>query len=263
MADLNRDTQVTKTGPGTYAAELSPDWKVWGPNGGYMSGVLLRAVGSETDKAFPISLSSHYLRVPDFGGVVVEVECLKDGSTASAYQARLLQGRDVQVQAQVWVGNPSGGPAHQLTSPPAHFVELVEAGDRPPVGPMPFWDRLEIRQVKNTGGHYSHWYRFDPEPELDDPFMDGTRSLVLIDSMHWPARYFMDDEPPMYVGPSLDLYVQFHRFRPKSSWLFSDAVSICSENGIVAGEATVWDENGLLLASGGGQSAMRSVDTPY
>lgn len=260
MADLNEDTRPERTGDGRYAVEISPDWKVWGPNGGYLSSLLLRAVGVETKEELPISFECQYLRVADFGRAVVEVECLKEGSRASAYQARLIQDDRLQVQAQVWTGDPGRGPTHQLTTVPDHFVELAEAGARPPVGPMPFWERLEIREVKSSGGHYSHWYRFDPEPEIDDPYMDAARCLVLIDSMHWPARYFMHDEPPPFVGPSLDLYVQFHRFNLGSPWLFSDAVSVCADNGVVAGQATVWDEDGVLLASGGGQSVMRRVD---
>ncbi|MFP3948364.1 MAG: thioesterase family protein [Longimicrobiales bacterium] len=263
MADLNEDTRLEAAGPGRYIADISSAWKVWGPNGGYLSALLLRAVGRETDKALPVSFACQYLRVAEFGRAIVEVETLKEGSRSSAYQARLIQDDRVQVQAQVWTGDPRPGPAHQLTSPPECFVELDGAGARPPVGPMPFWDRLEIRGVRATGGRYSHWYRFDPRPEVDDAYVDGARSLVLIDSMHWPARYFMEAEPPRYAGPSLDLYVRFHRFRPSSEWLFSDAVSVCAENGIVAGEATVWDEDGLLLASGGGQTSMQPVDEAY
>lgn len=263
MEDLNADTKPRKTGANTYAVDISPAWEVWGPNGGYLSALLLRIVGMHTQKELPISFAGQYLRTPDFGEAVVEVDCVKDGKNASAYQARLLQQGDLRLHALIWTGNVGNGPAHQLVSRPEHFVPLAEAGPRPPVGPMRFWKNLEIRQVKNSGGHYSHWYRFDPDFEIDDPFVDGARSLVLIDSMQWPARYFMDDEPPMYIAPSLDLYVQFHRFNLQSKWLFSDAISGCAHQGTLAGQATVWDEDGQLLASGGGQSVLRPVSTPY
>ncbi len=263
MADLKSDTQPRKTGANTYAVDIAPAWKVWGPNGGYLSGLLLRAVGLHTQKAMPISFAGQYLKAPDFGEAAVKVECVKDGKNASAYRARLLQDGDLQLHALIWAANAGRGPEHQLVSPPDHFIPLDEAGDRPPVGPMPFWDNLEIRQVKNSGGHYSHWYRFDPAFEIDDPYLDGVRSLILIDSMQWPARYYMSDEPPMYVGLSLDLYVQFHRFSPRSQWLFSNATARFAHQGTMSGRATVWDENGELLASGGSQSALRPVSTPY
>jgi acyl-CoA thioesterase len=124
---------------------------------------------------------------------------------------------------------------------------------------MRFWSNLEIRGVKNDAGFYSHWYRFAPQPDIEDPFVDAARSLILIDTMQWPARYHMESEPPPYVAPSLDLYVQFHRFNPHSQWLFSDARSLSAAHGLISGSATVWDEDGNLLASGGSQSLLRAV----
>lgn len=263
MADLDEDTRVVRTGPGTYDATISPDWKIWGPNGGYLSALLLRSVGEETERERPISYACQYLQVAEFGDATVEVERVKEGSAVSAYQVRLLQDDRRPILAQVWTGDAADGPDHQLLEPPEHFVELAEAGGRPPVGPMPFWENLEIRGVKHDGGHYSHWYRFELGGRLDDVYLDAARSVVLIDSMHWPARYFMEEEPPLYVGPSLDLYVQFHRSSLGSEWLFSDAVSVCAEHGTAGGKATVWDEDGELIASGGGQSIMRPVEEPY
>lgn len=263
MGDLRSDTELKKTGANRYASEIARAWEVWGPNGGYLSSLLLRAVGMHTEKEAPLSFAGQYLRVPDFGEATVEVNLAKDGKNASAYQVRLLQEGDVQVHALIWVANAGSGPEHQLVSRPEHYVPLAEAGPRPPVGPMRFWENLEIRQVKNSGGYYSHWYRFDPDFEIDDPFLDGARSLVLIDSMQWPARYYMSDKPPMYVGLSLDLYVQFHRFNHQSKWLFSDAITRLAYQGTMSGQATVWDEEGELLASGGSQSALRPMPKPH
>jgi len=263
VGNFLNDTAAQKLGGDTYRVELSRDWEIWGPNGGYSSAVLLRAVGMQTDKQRPISFAAQYLQVPDFGEATVAIECVKDGKSASAYQARLIQSDKIMLQALIWAGNSGSGPEHQLTSRPGCYVPLSDAGDRPPVGPFRFWDRLEIRQVKNSEGYYSHWYRFDPDFELSDPFVEGARSLVLVDSMPWPARYFMEDKPPMYVAPSLDLYVQFHQFNRGSRWLFCDAESTTARAGVIAGHATVWDEDGQLLASGGGQSVLRRVDKPY
>jgi hypothetical protein len=46
MGDFERDTRV-EGGGGRYRATLSEDWRIWGPNGGYLAAIALRAVGRE------------------------------------------------------------------------------------------------------------------------------------------------------------------------------------------------------------------------
>ncbi|MEU6040874.1 hypothetical protein ABZ801_36330 [Actinomadura sp. NPDC047616] len=42
MGDLAADAAVTGEN-GHYTAELSPEWAAWGPNGGYLTAILVRA----------------------------------------------------------------------------------------------------------------------------------------------------------------------------------------------------------------------------
>ncbi len=248
--------QVKRLTEGVYTVKLSPAWDVWGPNGGYLCSLLLRAVGQQTERSMPVSFSGQYLRTPSYDDVTITVELIKSGRSVSAYNACMKQGGKIMINAMVWTSDPKDGLEYQCENLPQHFVPLNEAGNRPPVGPMAMWDNLDIREVTYHGGHYSHWYRFIPELNISDPFIDAARSIMLIDTMQWPARYFMEEKPPMYVAPSLDLYVQFHQFSENSEWLFSDATSNIAHEGLVAGSATVWDENGQLLASGGSQSLL-------
>ena len=48
MGDLATDTAVTMVSPGRYRADLAPDWEIWGPNGGYLASVAMRAAGGST-----------------------------------------------------------------------------------------------------------------------------------------------------------------------------------------------------------------------
>lgn len=263
MGDFRSQTLPRHRDGHRYDIELHEDWEVWGPNGGYLSALLLRAVGLEAASQVPASYAGQYLQTPEFGSAEISVSCMKAGRQASAWQAQLWQQGKLMVQAQVWTYAVGSGLSHQLLPRPEHWMPLAEAGSRPPTGNMRFWKNLEIRGVKNSAGHYSHWYRFTPETAIAVPYVDAARSLVLIDTMLWPARYYMESDAPLYVAPSLDLYVQFHRFNPTSHWLFSDALSQSAEHGVIGGTATVWDEGGCLLASGGGQSILRKVAAPY
>lgn len=154
MGNLNLQTLPRPVRGNQYEIELHPDREVWGPNGGYLSPILLRAVGLHANKDVPVSYCGHYLRVPSFGSAQITVDCVKDGKQAAAFQVQLRQSDNLMTQAT----------------------------------------------------------------------------------------------PPLYVVPSLDLYVQFHRFSPRSHWLLSDAV---------------WDDAGQLLASGGSQSLLRAVASAY
>ena len=46
MGDLEHDTRLSGA-DGRYTATISEDWRIWGPNGGYMAAVALRAAGME------------------------------------------------------------------------------------------------------------------------------------------------------------------------------------------------------------------------
>jgi hypothetical protein len=46
-SDLDQATYVDGQN-GRYLARLSEDWEIWGPNGGYLAAIALRAAGEVT-----------------------------------------------------------------------------------------------------------------------------------------------------------------------------------------------------------------------
>ena len=62
---LDTDTTIRPTdGGGTI--DLSRDWEIWGPNGGYVASIALRAAGAHSRFDRPASLVGHFLGVADF-----------------------------------------------------------------------------------------------------------------------------------------------------------------------------------------------------
>ena len=64
MGDLAADTAIEGS-DGRYRAHLSRDWEIWGPNGGYLAVIAIRAAGAQTSLRRPATFSCHYLGVAD------------------------------------------------------------------------------------------------------------------------------------------------------------------------------------------------------
>lgn len=93
------------------------------------------------------------------------------------------------------------------------------------------------------------WYRYQPTPTFDDAWVDACRSLILLDTLVWPAagNLFPRGE---YIAPTIDISVGFHRWQPAEPWLYAQATSHSGGGGVINGDARVWARDGTLLAVG-------------
>lgn len=76
MGDLATDTHVELQDDGRYRAVLSQEWEIWGPSGGYLDAVALRADGAASPFDRLGSFFCHYLGVAGFDAVDIEVATL-------------------------------------------------------------------------------------------------------------------------------------------------------------------------------------------
>lgn len=97
------------------------------------------------------------------------------------------------------------------------------------------------------------WTRFHPIATFADPFADASRALILLDTYGWPAIAGRASEDGAFVAPSLDITAWFHRTAQHAAWLLIDQTCTVGGHGLLATQGHVWDESGLLLASGGAQ----------
>ncbi|MGH9111104.1 MAG: acyl-CoA thioesterase, partial [Acidimicrobiales bacterium] len=255
MGDLETDTTVTSLGDGRHAAKLSDDWAIWGPNGGYVASVPLRAAGAATGRARPVSIVAHFLSVATFDEVELTVTELRSSRYATSVRVAMRQGDRPILEALVW-GVDSGGPelVHEVPTmpdvpPPEQvptFEERMALVDEPPDRPpFRFWDNLEHRPLQwrdtwpppgpgEPEGRW--WFRFRPTPVFDDPWVDACRLLVPIDTMGWPAAVqpHAHIDPLPVIAPSIDLSARFHRPAAGAGWLLCEAVSPVAAGGLMA-----------------------------
>ena len=272
MGDIEEQTAVEPAGEGRFTAMVHADWEIWGPCGGYVAALALRAAGAESHVVRPASFFCHYLSVASFAPVDLVVTPLRAGRTVLAQRVAMSQeGRPV-LEAMVWSVGDVAGLEHEDVDPPdvpdpdalPTWADLSPDEDRPP---MPFWDNFDQRLVTWSKEWpppgplpptWRTWVRPRPSATFADPWVDAARSLIVLDVGSWPAgsRPHMHLEPP-YIAPSLDLYASFQYPGSSSEWLLLDAHSPVAHGGLLSWTGRVWSKERRLIASGGGQAVFR------
>src|SRR3954470_181632 len=103
MGDLSVDTAVQPLGDGRYRAKLSRDWEIWGPMGGYVAAIALRAAGAAASLARPARFFCHYLSVARFETIDIDVTSIRRGRSAETLRVSLSQGEKAVMEATVCV----------------------------------------------------------------------------------------------------------------------------------------------------------------
>jgi acyl-CoA thioesterase II len=272
MGSLADDTAVSG-GDGHFTADLSRDWEIWGPNGGYVASVALRAAAAHSQFARPASFHCHFLSVARFEEVQLDVRTLRVSRRAESMAVSMSQGGTAVLEAIAWFVADGDGLVHDHAAMPAvapHAERRSITELLPPDAevnfrfwlnfdhkPLDWWENPADRPPGDPV--FRGWYRFAPVATFADPAVDACRSLVLLDTMSWPAatRAHTFDLP--WVAPNIDLAVQFHRAEPATEWLLADAAAPVAEDGLIGFQSKVWSDTGALLASGAGQLLCRAV----
>jgi acyl-CoA thioesterase II len=273
MGDLATDTTLEPVGDGRFRVTLERDWEIWGPMGGYVAACALRAAGAVSPHPSPATLSCHYLGVARFEPVDIAVETRRSGRAATSLRVEVTQDGKPVLDAMVWSTAPGDGLEHDETqAPDVPGPDALPAMDELAPGrpsSFPFWDNLESKPIDYETqwppegprpASWKQWLRFVPTSAYDDPWIDATRLVILVDLPSWPAahRPHAWSEPP-FTAPSLDLHVAFHQPAHDQEWLLCDGTAPLSIGGLFGWTARVWSPGGRLHASGGGQCLYRRM----
>jgi acyl-CoA thioesterase II len=246
---------------GRFSVRLSDAWEIWGPSGGYLAALALRAAGLCADIPRPASFYCHFLSSPAFEQVELEVEPLKRGRRSESLTVRMAQGGKPVLHALVRTAADAPGYKHQVVdappvSSPDASAPFARMKDGQPI--FRFWNNLSCRRpeagvtAEPAPPIIREWVRFEPTPCFDDPFVDAARPLILLDTFGWPAAY-QRYRGVDYIAPSLDINVNFHRSAARSEWLLVDHECAIGDDGLLGVNGRVWDVDGRLLASGSAQ----------
>ncbi len=258
--DFLADTAVERDGD-RFRAALSPQWEVWGPLGGYVAAIGLRALGAASDLPRPASFQCLFLSVGHFGEVDVDVTSLRRGRRSEALSVHITQeGRPVLAGTGWVVEDGMDGLEHEHARMPevpraeelASYADLAEDYDQW----FPVWRAIDGRPVlwldEPSPPVWHTWMRLFDTPKLTDPFLEAARQAMWMDLMMWNAAAAPHTPPwpPAYMAPNLDLSVVFHAGAPDDEWLLCDSHAPVGRHGLVGCTGRVWSPSGRLLASG-------------
>jgi acyl-CoA thioesterase-2 len=272
MASLDLDTRVEGS-DGRYRAAISPEWEVWGPNGGYVAAIALRAAAAEARIPRPASFAAHYLAVARFAPVDLAVTVVHRGRRSESIRVSMTQDGKPILEAMVRTAAELPGLAHDESVAPdvpgpdgLRSVDEINAG-KPT---YPFWLNVEGRPPDpdlwaegrpSRPAAVRQWYRFRPVAVFADPFVDAARALVLIDTLIWPAACQRHVQPA-FMAPNLDVVAWFHRPAEDAEWLLGDATAPIAAGGLIGGTVRIWTADGRLMATGGAQLLCLSATPP-
>jgi len=275
MGDLEHDTRVTAVDTGRFTAVPSEDWRIWGPMGGYIAAIALRAAAAEVvDGLLPASFTCQFLAPARFEPVDVVVDVRRSSRRAAAVAVSITQDGSPILDAQTWFAAEADLLSHDHAGTggagrPEDHPAIRDLTDEGP--PFPFWENLDGRPIgwiddwqSYPGGEpvWKQWLRFLPRASFDDPVLEACRLVVLADLPSWPAAiraYPGDTTFGQFVAPSLDLAVQFHRLADLGEWLLCSGSAPLAERGLIGFRSEVRTADDRLVASGSGQLLCRSL----
>jgi acyl-CoA thioesterase len=255
-AEFDRDVAVTRTGDGSYAADLRPGWVVGGGvNGGYLLATLGRALADSSRQADPFTISAYYLAASTPGPATITIRTLREGGSTATMAAELAQDGVTRISALATYGDLDRLPDDVETTAAEPDLPLLEDCWGLDLAPPefrtkapPLLSRFDLRfDPATTGwavgrpsgrGLIQGWFRLNDEREPDPLCL-----LLAVDAMP-PVTFELGR---MGWAPTLELTVHV-RARPAPGWLRLRHETRNLAGGMFEEDCEVWDSAGRLVA---------------
>ena len=251
---FERDTDVTEVEPGVFEGHVNRDWWiVFGPNGGFLAAMFVKAIASAVDDHTRVarSLTIHYTAAPKEGPLRIRTTIERAGRGMTTVSARMEQdGRLIALaigaysKPRVAALEYSERPAPQVPPP-----EDVPAAPRHPSMP-PFSQQWELRYAVGKPP-----FTGDPDgptlsggwiKPIDEHPIDAALVAQITDA--WLPAVFIRLTEPNAV-PTIDLTIHFRADLPlPADFVLVTFESRTSSGGFVEEDGWIWSRDGQLIA---------------
>lgn len=249
---FDTDTATARISAGEYAATVTDRWNTANktPNGGYLSALMLRAIGTEVPFPDPLTCSVSFLKPAVPGDARVEVAGLRTGRTLATAQATLRQNDDPVAHAVVTFVDreAADGRTHTFASPP----DLPSPDDCFDPSSSGLLDGLAIAQRTEyrlpappgwavgepSGTPYGEFWMRMPHGRAVDAY-----ALAFLVDGYAPAVLELGVTTPATVQLTVHLHA-----RPAPGWLACRHSTRFVRDGYHDENFEIWDSEGVLVA---------------
>jgi acyl-CoA thioesterase len=255
---FERDTTVTRRDDAVFLATVDPAWFVMrGPNGGYLTAIVLRALAERVGDATraPRSLTVHFASPPEAGTIAIMTHLERVGRSLTSCTARVTQADRLVALAVAAFSSPRPGPEFcDLVPPDVPPPDELPAYPPPPEAPpiASRWDtRWAIGRPPVPGAPLAReavaggWIRLEEPQSMDAP------AIAAVTDAWLPPVFGRTNE--QFVVPTIDLTVHFrsalpHAGIPPDGFVLAVFRTSVAAEGFLDEDGEVWAPDGTLLA---------------
>jgi acyl-CoA thioesterase len=253
MSKFDRDTSVREIDPGVFEGHVNRDWWiVFGPNGGFLAAMLVKAMGAAVDDhtRTPRSLTIHYTAAPAEGPVRIRTTIERAGRSLTTVTARMEQ-HDRLIALAIGAFSRERRAALEFDDAPAPAVpppeEVPVAQSRRELPPFAHqWElRYGIGTMPFSGANGSTLTGGWIKPLEEHP-VDAALVAQITDA--WlPAVFLRLTEPD--AVPTIDLTIHFRAELPlPADYVLVTFESRLSQGGFIEEDGWIWSRDGQLIA---------------
>lgn len=246
------DTTITRTGAGTFAADLEPRWlSLVGIHGGYSAAIAVRAMEAAVDDPGRAlrSVATQFAAPPKPGPAEVEVTIERAGKSLTTASARMRQEGNLLLVTHAIFSPARGG----LTFAELHRPRPADPGGAPifePPGGIAHFQNAEVRldpDVVPFGGGDTAWIAAWVRPLANEP-IDAAWLVAMCDIL--PPAVFSRTTGPVKAA-TLEYVVHLATGEPQlaaGDHTYLACRSPLSTEGFAVEDATLWGPDGEVLA---------------
>ncbi len=247
---FDHDVYVDRTGENRFETEISSDWNIVAPNGGYLMAIAGKAISSFSDYQIPLSMTAYYHKPASPGHAELIIDRVIKSKRTNTAKISLIQKNSVVisytgmftqkdafsgmtlVQKQPILPDPSV--CIEIPDPPLSFFKQVRLSVPP--------DQLDwLLGVEGKETVFSGYFSFQ-----DNRPMDALAVLLLVDATPPPI---LRKTGPLAWVPTIELTVQVRNIPTGSSLGFLSKTRFTT-NGLTETDVELWTEEGKIIALG-------------